>query len=91
MFVVGATHPEAFIRVRTLAPDHFLLVPGVGAQGGDLAAICRYGLTRDGGLLVNASRSILYASNGADFAEKARAEALRMQGEMAALLPVHSA
>ncbi len=91
MFVVGATHPEAFARVRALAPDHFLLVPGVGAQGGDLAAICRYGLTRDGGLLVNASRSILYASGGADFAEQARAEALRMQVEMAALLPNHGA
>ncbi len=86
MFVVGATHPEAFARVRELAPHSFLLVPGVGAQGGDLAAICQYGLTKDGGLLVNASRSILYASNGEDFAEKARAEAERMQTEMAELL-----
>ena len=86
MFVVGATHPAAFARVRELAPEHFLLVPGVGAQGGDLAAICRYGLTKDCGLLVNASRSILYASEGADFAEKARAEAGRMQGEMANVL-----
>ncbi|MEO6758088.1 MAG: orotidine 5'-phosphate decarboxylase / HUMPS family protein, partial [Saprospiraceae bacterium] len=86
MFVVGATHPQAFARVRELAPESFLLVPGVGAQGGDLAAICRYGLTKDGGLLVNASRSILYASDGEDFAEQARAEALRMQQEMANLL-----
>ncbi len=86
MFVVGATHPEAFIRVREIAPDSFLLVPGVGAQGGDLAAICQHGLTRDCGLLVNASRSILYASPGEDFAEKARAEAMRMQQEMADLL-----
>lgn len=86
MFVVGATHPEAFARVRALAPDHFLLVPGVGAQGGDLEAICRQGLTRDCGLLINASRSILYASSGADFAEKAREEALRLQAAMQVLL-----
>jgi len=86
MFVVGATHPEAFIRVREIAPDSFLLVPGVGAQGGDLAAICQHGLTADCGLLVNASRSILYASPGEDFAEKARAEAMKMQQEMAELL-----
>lgn len=86
MFVVGATHPASFARVRELVPAHFLLVPGVGAQGGDLAAICRQGLTKDGGLLINASRSILYASDGADFAEKARAEAKRMQTEMALVL-----
>lgn len=86
MFVVGATHPEAFVRVRQLAPDHFLLVPGVGAQGGDLEALCRYGLNRECGLLVNASRSILYASGGADFADKARAEALHIQEQMARLL-----
>jgi orotidine-5'-phosphate decarboxylase len=78
MFVVGATHPEAFA--------HFLLVPGVGAQGGDLASICKYGLTKDCGLLVNAARSILYASGGTDFAEKARAEASVLQQEMAAIL-----
>ncbi|MBL7776534.1 MAG: orotidine-5'-phosphate decarboxylase [Saprospiraceae bacterium] len=87
MFVVGATHPEAFSRVRTLAPEHFLLVPGVGAQGGDLAALCAQGLTADCGLLVNASRSILYASSGPDFAEAARAEAQTIQQQMAALLP----
>ncbi len=86
MFVVGATHPEAFARVRALVPDHFLLVPGVGAQGGDLAAICRHGLTREGGLLVNAARSIIYASSGTDFAAAARVEAHRMQEEMADLL-----
>jgi orotidine-5'-phosphate decarboxylase len=86
MFVVGATHPEAFEQVRRHAPDHFLLVPGVGAQGGDLQAICRYGLNADVGLLVNASRSILYASGGADFAEAARAEAKKMQHEMADIL-----
>src|SRR5690349_10850989 len=86
MFVVGATHPEAFIRVRELAPDHFLLVPGVGAQGGDLAALCKHGMTKDCGLLVNSARNIIYASNGEDFAEKAREEALKLQQEMAALL-----
>ncbi|MBX2889512.1 MAG: orotidine-5'-phosphate decarboxylase [Saprospiraceae bacterium] len=88
MFVLGATHPDAFLRVRELAPRSFLLVPGVGAQGGDLAAICQHGMTDDCGLLVNASRSIIYASSGADFAEKARAEALKMQREMAGLLSV---
>jgi orotidine-5'-phosphate decarboxylase len=86
MFVVGATHPDAFLRVREIAPDHFLLVPGVGAQGGDLAAICQNGLTRDCGLLINASRSILYASAGEDFAQKAGEEAQRLQQEMKMLL-----
>jgi orotidine-5'-phosphate decarboxylase len=83
MYVVGATHPRMFERVRALAPDHFLLVPGVGAQGGDLASVCQYGLNSDVGLLVNASRSIIYAGNGPDFAEMARAEAFVMQQEMA--------
>ncbi|MCC6461184.1 MAG: orotidine-5'-phosphate decarboxylase [Saprospiraceae bacterium] len=83
MFVVGATHPEAFVRVREIVPEHFLLVPGVGAQGGDLAAICQHGLTPDCGLLVNATRSIQYASSGADFATAARAEAQALQQEMA--------
>ena len=87
MFVVGATHPEAFARVREIAPDSFLLVPGVGAQGGDLAVLCKYGLTKDCGLLVNASRSIIYAGSGEDFADKARLEAQRMQAEMEKLLP----
>lgn len=86
MFVIGATHPEAFARVRDIAPDHFLLVPGVGAQGGDLDGICQYGLTRECGLLVNASRSILYASSGPDFAGKAREEAEKLQQQMAVLL-----
>ena len=86
MFVIGATHPEAFIRVRELAPDHFLLVPGVGAQGGDLSAICAHGMNQDCGLLVNASRSILYASSGEDFAQKAGEEAKRLQQEMKMLL-----
>ncbi len=86
MFVTGATHPAAFARIRSIVPDHFLLVPGVGAQGGDLQAICKHGLNSDCGLLINASRSILYASNGADFAEKAREEAQKLQVEMKSLL-----
>lgn len=86
MFVTGATHPQAFARIRRIVPNHFLLVPGVGAQGGDLQSICEHGMNNDCGLLVNASRSILYASNGADFTEKAREEALKLQGEMEKLL-----
>ncbi|WP_461114653.1 orotidine-5'-phosphate decarboxylase [Spirosoma jeollabukense] len=83
MFVVGATRVEEFSRIREMAPDNFLLVPGVGAQGGNLEEVSRLGLTEKGGLLVNASRSILYASDGLDFAEKARAEAEALQTEMA--------
>jgi orotidine-5'-phosphate decarboxylase len=71
MFVIGATHPEDFHRVREILPDHFLLVPGIGAQGGDLEAVLKAGSNKDGGLLINASRSILYAGQGTDFAEKA--------------------
>lgn len=86
MFVVGATQAAELSRIRELAPQHFLLVPGVGAQGGSLADVSRYGLTAGGGLLVNASRSILYASDGPDFAERARAEAVALQTEMAGYL-----
>ncbi|MDQ7947890.1 MAG: orotidine-5'-phosphate decarboxylase [Pedobacter sp.] len=86
MYVVGATKPQEFAQVRRLAPDHFLLVPGVGAQGGSLAAVCEYGLNDSCGLLVNAARSIIYASSGEDFAEKARAEALALQQEMEKIL-----
>lgn len=86
MFVIGATHPESFARVREIAPAHFLLVPGVGAQGGDLAAICKFGLNKDCGLLVNSARNIIYAGNGQDFAEKAGAEALKMQVLMAEIM-----
>lgn len=86
MFVVGATHPEKFADIRRIAPTHFLLVPGVGAQGGDLAALCRYGLTEDIGLLVNASRGIIYAGSGLDFAEKARAAAQDIQQQMAGFI-----
>ena len=86
MYVVGATQPEAFEAIRQQVPEHFLLVPGVGAQGGSLSEVCRYGLNAQCGLLVNAARSIIYAGNGRDFAEKAREEALKLQQEMAALL-----
>ncbi|MDP9048813.1 MAG: orotidine-5'-phosphate decarboxylase [Bacteroidota bacterium] len=86
MYVVGATKSSEFSNIRKFAPDHFLLVPGVGAQGGSLADVCKYGMTKDCGLIVNASRSIIYASDGADFAEAARAETLRMQQQMQAEL-----
>jgi len=82
MFVVGATKSTEFSNIRKYAPDNFLLVPGVGAQGGNLQEVCQYGITKDCGLIVNASRSIIYASNGEDFAEAARAEALKLQQEM---------
>lgn len=88
MYVVGATHPAAFARVREIVPHHFLLVPGVGAQGGDLDEVARYGMNDDCGLLVNSSRQILYASSGADFASKARTEAEKMQQQMARLLEI---
>lgn len=86
MYVVGATKAEYLSEIRKIVPDHFLLVPGVGAQGGSLAEVAKYGMNTDCGLLVNASRSILFASSGEDFAEKARAEAKKMQEEMAQLL-----
>ncbi len=82
MFVVGATKSTEFSNIRKFAPDNFLLVPGVGAQGGNLQEVCQYGITKNCGLIVNASRSIIYASNGEDFAEAARAEALKLQQEM---------
>ena len=72
-----------FEDIRKLAPDHFLLVPGVGAQGGSLQEVCKYGITKDCGLLVNSSRGIIYASNGEDFAEVAAQKAKDLQQEMA--------
>jgi len=86
MYVVGATRGELFADVRKVAPDHFLLVPGVGAQGGSLQDVCQYGMNQDCGLLVNSSRGIIYASSGIDFAERAADEARKVQLEMAALL-----
>lgn len=83
MFVVGATRGEMFRDVRRVAPDHFLLVPGVGAQGGSLEDVCRYGMTKDCGLLVNSSRGIIYASNDDHFAEIAGNKAREIQQQMA--------
>ena len=86
MFVVGATRGEMFKDVRRLAPHHFLLVPGVGAQGGSLEEVCQYGMTSDCGLLVNSSRGIIYASDDEDFAEMAGNKAREMQQAMEKLL-----
>jgi orotidine-5'-phosphate decarboxylase len=86
MYVVGATKPEALAAIRKIVPDHFLLVPGVGAQGGDLKEISLSGLNSDCGLLVNVSRSIIYASSGTDFAQAAGQEARRLQVAMAEIL-----
>ena len=86
MFVVGATQATAFARIREIIPDHFLLVPGVGAQGGSLEDISQKALTQECGLLVNASRAIQYASSGSDFAEKAEAVAMGYRSEMTRLL-----
>jgi orotidine-5'-phosphate decarboxylase len=86
MYVVGATQAKQLEAIRKIVPDHFLLVPGVGAQGGSLQEVARYGMTKDIGLLVNASRSIIFASNKEDFAEKAREEAMKMQKEMKELM-----
>jgi orotidine-5'-phosphate decarboxylase len=82
MYVVGATRSEMLAEIRNIIPEHFLLVPGVGAQGGSLEDVWKYGRNADIGLLVNASRSILYASNGSDFAEKAREEAFSLHLQM---------
>jgi orotidine-5'-phosphate decarboxylase len=86
MYVVGATKAEYFTEIRKIIPDSFLLVPGVGAQGGSLQEVCKYGMSKNVGLLINSSRGIIYASNGLDFAEKAREEALKMQLEMQEIL-----
>ncbi len=86
MYVVGATKAEYFTEIRKIVPNNFLLVPGVGAQGGNLQEVCKYGLNENVGLLINASRNIIYASNGTNFAEKAREEALKIQSEMETIL-----
>ena len=83
MYVVGATQGRMFEDIRKVVPNHFLLVQGVGAQGGSLQEVCQYGMTKDCGLLVNSSRGIIYASNGEDFAEAAAAAAKKLQQEMA--------
>ncbi len=82
MYVVGATQAEKLKSIRALAPDHFFLVPGIGAQGGDLKLVSKYGMNKQCGLLVNSARSIIYASSEIDFAKRAGAEALKVQEEM---------
>lgn len=82
MYVVGATKADMLTDVRKIVPNSFLLVPGVGAQGGSLEEVCKYGLIDDCGLLVNSSRGIIYASNGVDFAQRAGEEAMKLQQQM---------
>jgi orotidine-5'-phosphate decarboxylase len=82
MYVVGATQGRMFEDIRKVVPDHFLLVPGVGAQGGSLQEVCQYGMNSDCGLLVNSSRGIIYASSGDDFAEVAAQKAQELQQQM---------
>ncbi len=86
MYVVGATKTEMLEKIRQIIPNHFLLVPGVGAQGGSLQEVAKYGMNKECGLLVNSSRKILYASSDTDFSQKAREEALTVQQEMNKLL-----
>ncbi len=86
MFVVGATKATDLIEIRKIIPDHFLLIPGVGSQGGSLEDVVKYGLTKDGGLLVNVSRHIIYAGNGDDFAKEAGKIAKRYHTEMISYL-----
>ena len=86
MYVVGATQGQAFEEIRKIVPDHFLLVPGIGAQGGSLSEVCKYGMTQDCGLLVNSSRAIIYADNTENFANAAAEAAKAVQKEMAAEL-----
>ncbi len=86
MYVIGATQGKLFEDVRRIAPDHFLLVPGVGAQGGSLEEVCRYGMNKECGLLVNSSRSIIYAEQSEDFARVAAEEAAKLQVEMKEML-----
>ena len=86
MYVVGATRADQLSEIRTIIPNHFLLVPGVGAQGGSVEEVAKYGMNADCGLLVNSSRGIIYASSDIDFAEKAREEAEKLQHKMDILL-----
>ena len=86
MYVVGATKAEYFTEIRKIVPNSFLLVPGVGAQGGSLSEVCKYGLNTQVGLLINSSRGIIYASSGPDFAQKATEAAEKLQQEMTTFL-----
>ena len=86
MYVVGATKAEFLSEIRQIVPDSFLLVPGVGAQGGSLSEVCKYGMNENVGLLINSSRGVIYASKDKNFAEKAQEEAQKIQQEMSFLL-----
>ncbi len=86
MYVVGATQGQMFEDIRKVVPNHFLLVPGIGAQGGSLEEVCKYGMTKDCGLIVNSSRAIIYADKTEKFAEVAAQEAKKVAEQMAALL-----
>lgn len=86
MFVVGATQTQQLAHIRTIIPQHFLLIPGVGAQGGDLDEVCQTAMHGDGGILVNVSRAIIFAGAGEDFADKAREAAAAYQAQMAKYL-----
>lgn len=86
MYVVGATKAEYFKEIRKIVPNHFLLVPGIGAQGGNLQDVCKYGLNKEVGLLINSSRGIIYAGKGDDFAEKAKEKAIELQQQMEVIL-----
>lgn len=86
MYVVGATKAEYFRKIRKIVPDSFLLVPGVGAQGGNLQDVCKYGITKDIGLLINSSRGIIYASNDVDFDKSAALEAKKNQSQMKVII-----
>lgn len=90
MFVIGATQSDSFTHIRKICPNHFFLVPGVGAQGGSLEEISKKAMTKDVGLLVNVSRAIIFASDGVDFAAKAADVAREYQQEMASYLPLIS-
>lgn len=90
MYVVGATQAEMLTEIRNIVPEHFLLVPGIGAQGGSLEDVVKFGINSDCGLIVNASRSILYASQANDFAEKAYHKAKNMKNQMELLLKQYS-
>lgn len=89
MYVVGATKAEFFKSIREITPDSFLLVPGVGAQGGNLQDVCKYGMNKNVGLLINSSRGIIYASNGTNFAEAAAQKAEELQQQMESILAVN--
>ena len=86
MYVVGATQGQMFEDIRKVAPNHFLLVPGIGAQGGSLEEVCKYGMTKDCGLIVNSSRAIIYADKTENFANVAAQEAMKVAQQMAAIL-----